>query len=58
MSLGDLAINAPESYCENYLIDTIKILFDAGELSLKKAEYKDDQDALVLNSCLKLIVNS
>ena len=28
------------------MIDTIKILFDAGELSLKKAEYKDDQDAL------------
>jgi hypothetical protein len=46
MSLGDLAINAPKSYCEIYLADTIRILQEAGELSLNKAAYKEDQDVL------------
>jgi len=46
MSLGDLAIGAPKSYCELYLNDTMQILYHAGEISLKKAEYKDDQDVL------------
>jgi hypothetical protein len=46
MSLGDLAINAPKSYCQSYLGDTMQILYPAGELSLKREEYKDDQDVL------------
>jgi hypothetical protein len=46
LSLGDLAINAPKSYCEIYLADTIKILHQAGEVSLNKTAFKDDQDVL------------
>ena len=46
LSLGDLAINSPTSYCEIYLADTIKILLQAGEVSINKAAYKDDQDVL------------
>jgi hypothetical protein len=46
LSLGDLAINAPQSYCQIYLVDTLKILHQAGELSLDRVAYKNDQDVL------------
>lgn len=46
MSLGDLAINAPISYCQNYLNESLQILGAASDLTLKRAEYKEDADVL------------
>ena len=56
MSLGDLAISAPKSFCELYFYDTIQVLYSAGELSLKKDEYKDDQDVLDYFSDLRTTI--
>lgn len=43
-SLGDLAIYSPTNFCQLYLRDTLKILKEAGEVSLKKSEVIDDPD--------------
>ncbi len=53
LSLGDLAINAPKSFCMIYLSDTIKILQQASEVSLNRTAYKEDQDVLDYLSDLK-----
>lgn len=45
-SIGDLAIYAPIKFCEYYLAQTLQILKQAGNVSLKSAEVKNDTELL------------
>jgi hypothetical protein len=45
-SIGDLAIHAPIKFCEYYLVQTLQILKQAGTISLKSVDVRNDPELL------------
>lgn len=46
MAIGDLAMNCPQGFISNYLVDVLKIMDSASKLSLTTANYLGDEDMM------------